>query len=68
MTDNGQGLVTYQGEGAGTSYNVCARGRRQMPNMDTCASLGSFVLTKDGSQKKVKDVGELAKMMDTNAA
>ena len=30
------------------------------------ASLGIFALPKGGSQKKVKDTGELAKMVNTN--
>ena len=37
-----------------------------MPSPDTCASLGTLALTKDGSQKRVKDTGELTKMVDTN--
>ena len=37
-----------------------------MPTPDGHVSLGTFVLTKDGSQKKVKDVGELAKVAGTN--
>ena len=34
--------------------------------VDALVSLGTFALTKDGSQKRVKDTGELAKMVDTN--
>ena len=33
---------------------------------DACVLLGTLALTKDGSQKRVKDTGELAKMMNTN--
>ena len=40
----------------------------KMPTLDVCASLGTFALTKDGSQKKVKDTEELAKMVDTNTS
>ena len=32
-----------------------------MLTLDTHVSLGIFALTKDGSQKKVKDMGGLAK-------
>ena len=39
-----------------------------MPTLDVRASLGTLALTKDGSQKKVKDMGELAKMVDTNSS
>ena len=34
---------------------------------DACASLGTLALTKDGSQKRIKDTGELTKIVDTNA-
>ena len=34
---------------------------------DAPVSLGTLALTKDGSQKRVKDTGELTKMADTNA-
>ena len=32
---------------------------------DTCLSLETFAPTKDGSQKRVKNTEELAKMVDT---
>ena len=38
-----------------------------MPTLDACAWLGTFALTKDNSQKMVKDTGELTKMVDANA-
>ena len=44
------------------------RGRDCMPTPDVYVSLGTFALTKDGSQKKVKDIGELAKMVGTNTS
>ena len=37
-----------------------------MLNPDARASLGILALTKDGSQKKVKDTGKWEKMADTN--
>ena len=39
-----------------------------MPTLDVRALLGTFALTKDGSQKKGKDMGELAKRADANAS
>ena len=33
---------------------------------DACALLETLALTKDGNCKKVKDTGELTKMVDTN--
>ena len=37
----------------------------QMPTLDVHVSLGTFALTKDGSQKGME---ELAKMVDTNTS
>lgn len=39
-----------------------------MPTPDVYVSLGTFALTKDDSEKKVKDPGELAKRVDTNTS
>ena len=50
----------------GISYCACERGRGRMPALNTQALLGIFALTKDGSQKKIKDTGELAKTAETN--
>ena len=37
-----------------------------MPSLDAYALLGTLALSKDDSQKCVKDTGELAKIADTN--
>ena len=37
-----------------------------MPTPAVRESLGTLALTKDGSQKKVKGTGELAKKVDIN--
>ena len=37
-----------------------------MPTTDTHVLLETLALTKDGSEKKVKDTGELTKMVDAN--
>ena len=50
-----------------SSYSIYARGSEKMPIPDGPVSLGSVALTKDGSQKRVKDTWELKKMADTNA-
>ena len=41
---------------------------RQKATPDAPMPLGTLALTKDGSQKKVKDTGELAKMAGTNTS
>ena len=47
-------------------YSSCMRGKGQMPTTDTRVLLGTLALTIDGSKKKVKDTGELTKMVDAN--
>ena len=58
----------YQGHGRVELMQCLHVSQGQMPILDVPASLGIFALTKDGSQKKVKDPGELAKMADTNTS
>ena len=38
-----------------------------MPILDASAWLETLALATDGSKKRVKDTGELTKMVDTNA-
>ena len=48
------------GEAEGVDLcSACSRGRE----VETPVSQGTLALTKDGSQKKVKDTGELAKLV-----
>ena len=59
-----QWLVTKLEEGAGrSSYSTCRRGMGWLPTLDVCTFLRNFALTKNGSRKRVKDTGELAKMV-----
>ena len=37
-----------------------------MPTPDVRVLLGTLALNKDGSQKKIKSTGELAKMVNSN--
>ena len=65
-------LHTWLGEGAPAEWLGRETPDRvglgeQMCTLDPCVSLGTLAQTTDGSWKKVKDTGELPKMVDTNA-